>query len=150
MLSQSTYRRFFGKFSQKRNTEVFPVLQNWFLDQIAVDNLTVDFDSTVITRYGEQEGSAKGNNPNKQGRNSQHPLRLLWVRPEWPMHGSGNTGDSSSCKLFMKETFDQALRGKKVVLVRSHIEIYIEELLNHVGRTAQLYHGSKDAPMRKK
>ncbi len=58
MPSQSTYSHFFGKFSQKRNTEVFPVLQHWFFDQIGVDNLTVDFDSTVIPRYGEQEGSA--------------------------------------------------------------------------------------------
>jgi hypothetical protein len=49
--NQSTYSRFFGKFSQKRNTEVFPVLQNWFFDQISID-----FDSTGITRYGEQKG----------------------------------------------------------------------------------------------
>lgn len=47
---QSTYSRFFGKFSQEKNTEVFLVLQNWFFDQISVDNITVDFDSTVITR----------------------------------------------------------------------------------------------------
>ncbi|TRX51722.1 hypothetical protein FNH22_23450 [Fulvivirga sp. M361] len=91
MPSQSTYSRFFGKFSQKRNTEVFPVLQNWFFNQIGVDNITVDFDSTVITRYGDQEGSTKGYNPNKRGRNSHHPLmafvgqtRLVanaWLRP---------------------------------------------------------------------
>ena len=34
----------------------------------------VDFDSTVITRYGNQEGSAKGYNPTKKGRKSHHPL----------------------------------------------------------------------------
>ena len=33
MPSQSTYSRFLGKFSQKRNTDIFPVLQNRFLDQ---------------------------------------------------------------------------------------------------------------------
>ncbi|MBU2913503.1 transposase [Reichenbachiella agariperforans] len=105
MPSQITCSRFFGKFSQKRNTEVFPVLQNWFFDQIGVDNITVDFDSTVITRYGDQQGSAKGYNPNKRGRNSHHPLMAFvgqtrmvanaWLRP-------GNTADSSSCKLFMQ------------------------------------------------
>ncbi len=52
MPSQSTYSRFFGKFSQKRNTEVFPDLQHWFFDQISVEPITVDFDGTVITRYG--------------------------------------------------------------------------------------------------
>ena len=109
MPSQSTYSRFFGKFSQKRNTEVFPTMQHWFFNQLGVDNLTIDFDSTVITRYGEQQGSAKGYNPNKKGRNSHHPLMAFvsqtrmvanaWLRP-------GNTADSSSCKEFMEETFN--------------------------------------------
>ena len=34
----------------------------------------LDFDSTVITREGSQEGSAKGYNLNRKGRNSHHPL----------------------------------------------------------------------------
>jgi hypothetical protein len=142
MPSQSTYSRFFGKFSQQRNTEVFPVLQNWFFDQIGVDNITVDFDSTVITRYGEQEGSAKGYNPNKRGRNSHHPLMAFvgqtrmvanaWLRP-------GNTADSSSCKLFMQETFDQALKGKKVGLVRADSGFYNEELLSYLEQEEHNY-----------
>jgi len=74
MPSQSTYSRFFGKFSQKRNTVVFPKLQHWFFDQIGVDNITVDFDSTVISRYGDQHGNAKGYKPNNRGRSSHHPL----------------------------------------------------------------------------
>ena len=142
MPSQSTYSRFFGKFSQKRNTEVFPVLQNWFFDQIGVDNITVDFDSTVITRYGDQQGSAKGYNPNKRGRNSHHPLMAFvgqtrmvanaWLRP-------GNTADSSSCKCFMEETFDQALKGKKVGLVRADSGFYTEELLSYLEEKHHKY-----------
>jgi len=135
MPSQSTYSRFFGKFSQKRNTEVFPSLQHWFFDQINVDNITIDFDSTVITRYGDQEGSAKGYNPNKRGRNSHHPLMAFvsqtrmvanaWLRP-------GNTADSSSCKTFMQETFDQVLKDKKIGLVRADSGFYTEELLSYL------------------
>lgn len=135
MPSQSTYSRFFGKFSQARNTEVFPQLQHWFFDQLDVDNLTVDFDSTVITRYGDQQGSAKGYNPNKKGRNSHHPLMAFvsqtrmvantWLRP-------GNTADSSSCKAFMQETFNEALKGKKVGLVRADSGFYTEELLDYL------------------
>ena len=135
MPSQSTYSRFFGKFSQKRNTEVFPPLQEWFFDQIGVDNITVDFDSTVITRYGDQQGSKKGYNPNKRGRNSHHPLMAFvsqtrmvanaWLRP-------GNTADSSSCKAFMEETFDLALKGKRIGLVRADSGFYTEELLSYL------------------
>lgn len=142
MPSQSTYSRFFGKFSQKKNTEVFPALQNWFFDQLNVDTLTVDFDSTVITRYGQQQGSAKGYNPNKRGRNSHHPLMAFvgqtrmvanaWLRP-------GNTADSSSCKIFMEETFDQALKGKKVGLVRADSGFYTEELLSYLEEKSLNY-----------
>ncbi|GEM_PF-855644 len=74
MPSQSTYSRFFGKFSQQRNHAVFPQLQKWFFDQIDIGAVTIDFDSTVITREGKREGAALGYNPNRRGRNSHHPL----------------------------------------------------------------------------
>jgi hypothetical protein len=135
MPSQSTYSRFFGKFSQARNAEVFPPLQHWFLEQLRVENITIDFDSTVITRYGNQQGSAKGYNPNKKGRNSHHPLMAFvsqtrmvanaWLRP-------GNTADSSSCTNFMRETFSEVLKEKKVGLVRADSGFYTEEILSYL------------------
>lgn len=48
--SQSTYSRFFQKFSWKRNTEVFVPAQHWFVSNIQIKNLTIDFDSSVMTR----------------------------------------------------------------------------------------------------
>lgn len=85
MPSQSTYSRFFGKFSQARNTEVFPRLQHWFFEQLYVEPITVDFDSTVIPRYGSQQGAAQGYNPNATPTIRCWPLsdKPVW----WPMHG---------------------------------------------------------------
>jgi hypothetical protein len=133
--SQSTYSRFFGKFSQARNTAVFPALQRWFFDQINVGPVTVDFDSTVITREGSQEGSAKGYNPNRRGRNSHHPLMAFvsqtrmvanaWLRP-------GNTAACSNCVAFMRETFAEALAGVKVGLVRADSGFYTDEILSEL------------------
>lgn len=132
MPSQSTYSRFFGKFNQARNTEVFPKLQQWFFGQMNLGTITVDFDSTVITREGKQEGAAIGYNPNRRGRNSHHPLlafvsesRMVanaWLRP-------GNTAASSNCEEFMRETFDQALAGQTIGLVRADSGFYTESLL---------------------
>ena len=34
----------------------------------------MNLDSTVLTRYGQQEGAKKGYNPRKHGRPSHHPL----------------------------------------------------------------------------
>ena len=135
MPSQSTYSRFFGRFSQSLNTEIFPQLQHWFFEQLNIGSLTVDFDSTVITRYGDQQGSAKGYNPNKRGRNSHHPLMAFveqtrmvanaWLRP-------GDTAASSSCREFMEETFKEVLKDKKIGLVRADSGFYTEELMSYL------------------
>lgn len=133
MPSQSTYSRFFGKFSQKRNNAVFPQLQQWFFDQMSLGSVTVDFDSTVITREGKQAGAALGYNPNRRGRNSHHPLiafvsesRMVanaWLRP-------GNTAASSNCEAFMDETFENVFSTQEVGLVRADSGFYTESILN--------------------
>jgi hypothetical protein len=119
-------------------------LQRWFFAQINVGAVTVDFDSTVITREGSQEGSAKGYNPNRKGRNSHHPLMAFisqtrmvanaWLRP-------GNTAACSNCVEFMRETFDEAMAGMKVGLVRGDSGFYTDEILSCAGRAQpQLHH----------
>ena len=132
MPSQSTYSRFFGKFSDKRNTELFPELHRWMMAQVHLSEITVDLDSTVITRSGEPQGSAKGYNPMKRGRNSHHPLMAFvsqtrrvanaWVRP-------GNTADSSNCEAFLQETLPHALAGQRIGLLRADSGFYTENIL---------------------
>jgi hypothetical protein len=112
--SSSTYNRFFYKFDIETNSEVFPLLQQWFLKQFDVGKLTVDLDSTVITRYGDQEGSAIGYNPKKRGRKSHHPLMAFidqtkmvanaWLR-------AGNTADTNNYEAFLDENFKYEIGG---------------------------------------
>lgn len=119
--SGTTYGRFFKKFNWAENNRLFPKLNEWFFEQIKFDNYTLDVDSSVITRYGKQEGSRRGYNPHKHGRSSHHPLfafisdlRMVancWLR-------SGNTVSASSCKEFLDETFS-ILRSKKIGLFRA-------------------------------
>ena len=83
--------------------------------------------------------------PISGGRNSHHPLMAFvsqtrmvanaWLRP-------GNTAASSSCKLFMEETFKQALKGKKVGLVREDSGFLYRRIdaLSRRRKT-QLHHG---------
>lgn len=63
MASQSTFSRFFRKFDKNLNDDLFPALNRFWFDQIKLDKMTIDFDSTVLTRNGSQEGVAKGYNP---------------------------------------------------------------------------------------
>ena len=131
--SQSTFSRFFHKFSWKRNTEIFPSLQRWFFEKLHFDNMTLDLDSSVMTRYGEQEGAAVGYNPQKPGRPSHHPLiafmadmRMVvnaWMRP-------GNTVSLSNAQNFLDETFE-ILRNKKVGLVRTDSGFFAEKFMRY-------------------
>ena len=129
--SESTLSRFFHKFSWQRNTEVFVPLQQWFLKQLTIERITLDVDSTVITRYGAQEGSRKGFNTHKPGRPSHHPLlafipelRMVanaWLRP-------GNTASGSALQNFLEETF-AILDDKLVGLVRADSGFYGDKYL---------------------
>lgn len=139
--SQSTYSRFFQKFSWKRNTEVFVPTQQWFVDNLQIKNITIDFDSTVMTRYGEQEASKVGYNASKPGRASHHPLMAFiaetrmvanaWLRP-------GNTSALSNCKAFIDETME-ILKNKTVGLIRADSGFYSNDFLNYLeGKEAPI------------
>ena len=130
--SQSTYSRFFQKFSWEINEKVFAILQQKFLSQIDVGALTIDLDSSVITRYGNQEGAKKGYNPRKMGRNSHHPLMAFidqtkMVANAWMR--AGNTSDLNNYDAFLTETFDIALKDKSIGLVRADNGFYSNNFL---------------------
>ena len=55
---------------------------------------SLDLDSTVLERYGEQQGVKRGYNPRKPGRGSHHPLLAVLGEAYFILHGwlrSGNT-----------------------------------------------------------
>lgn len=71
---QSTFSRFFQKHTIELNDSIFPALMKNLFDKVQIDRMTIDVDSTVITRYGEQECAEVGYNPQKRGRRSHHPI----------------------------------------------------------------------------
>jgi len=129
-----SYQRYFNKFSQAINQRVFGNLNEWFFSNLCFDNYTLDFDSTVMTRCGEQEGSAKGYNPKRPGRNSHHPLlafvsdlRMIanyWLRP-------GNTSALTNFLAFLEDTLSR-LKGKKVGLIRADSGFFSGEIFDYL------------------
>jgi hypothetical protein len=80
MPEHKAFERYFRKFDIPSSHAVFGGLYRWFFNNLKFDSFTPDIDSSVITRYGDQQGSKKGYNKHKQGRKSQHPywnLRLI-------------------------------------------------------------------------
>ena len=128
------YIRYFDKFTQADNQRVFDHLYGWFFGNLQFDNYTLDFDSTVEQRCGEQEGAAKGYNPKRPGRQSHHPLlafvadlRMIanfWLRP-------GNTSASSNFLAFLDDTLNK-LAGKKIGLVRADSGFFSDLILSRL------------------
>ena len=100
MAGHRAISRFFGKFDQSLSQKVFDNFFTWFFKSININYVTLDLDSTVITRYGnKQEGATKGYNPNKKGRASHHPLMALVADTEmvanfWLRPGSTHTANN--------------------------------------------------------
>src|SRR5436305_40813 len=132
--SGTTFGRFFKKFTPSMNHQIFIDLYSWFFEQIEFDNYTLDLDSSVITRYGEQEGSKKGYNHKKPGRGSHHPLfafinDIRMIANCW--NRSGNTASSSNCIHFLEETFT-ILKNKTVGLFRADSGFCSEAILKFI------------------
>ncbi|MFA5166847.1 MAG: IS1380 family transposase [Candidatus Paceibacterota bacterium] len=110
--SEDTFSRFLKRFNQKAVNEFFCPLFVWQLDKIAkacpalAFGCTLDLDSSVVERYGHQEGAVIGYNPRKHRRPSHHPIFATlgelpvvvhaWLRP-------GNTSSARGAVEFIKE-----------------------------------------------
>ena len=119
--SVSTFTRFFKKFNHPEVDRVFNQINVWFFDQMPQRTVTLDLDSTVLTRFGEQEGSLIGYNPKRPGRPSHHPLMafisdLRMVAHSWLR--SGNTSSGNGVKAFLNETI-QILGKHSIGLLRA-------------------------------
>ncbi|GCY10659.1 transposase [Escherichia coli] len=114
--------RLFARFDMLTNERVQAEAYRWFFGKIsALKRVTLDVDSTVITRNGNQEGAARGYNPNRQGRASHHPLlafvaesRMVanfWLRP-------GTAHSANNILQFLESTLHH-LGDKTVGLLRA-------------------------------
>jgi hypothetical protein len=126
--------RLFRRFTQNSNEAVMDSLYGWMFEQIAIDGITLDVDSTVMTRYGQQDGAARGYSPAKRGRASHHPLMAfvsetrmvanLWLRP-------GNTSSANNVQGFLANT-RQRLGNKHISLLRGDSGFSDNTFLSHL------------------
>jgi len=133
--------RLFSKFDQGTNESVMDSLYPWMFGQLSINGLTLDLDSTVMTRYGAQEGAARGYNPGKRGRASHHPLmafvadtRMIancWLRP-------GNSSSANNVQAFLANTLHR-LGGKQVSLLRADSGFSDSAFLDHLESIAMHY-----------
>jgi hypothetical protein len=112
------------------NTDVFRRFYQWFFDNMVFNNFTLDLDSSVITRYGNQQGSAVGYNARKPGRKSHHPLMAFvadiemvanfWLR-------SGDAHSANNFEAFLQQTLVH-LHNKQIGLLRADSGFYAQKI----------------------
>lgn len=118
---QSTLSRFFPKYTEEKADKLYVELMTWWFQKITHEQITLDFDSTVITRYGTQEGVEVGYNRFKPGRGSHHPILAFVPELKMVVNSWMRTGDSSAADSF-KEFLEQTLEilpKERVGLVRA-------------------------------
>lgn len=125
--STATFTRFFRRFKREDVDRVFGSLNRWFWEQMAPRTITVDLDSSMITRFGKQEGAKRGRNMRYPGKPGHHPLfafvadvRLVlhaWLRP-------GDTGNANGTVEFFQEALGFLGNRHRVGLVRADAGFY--------------------------
>jgi len=96
MASENTFCRFFKKFDTELNEDIFITLNRWWFEKLNIKHHTIDIDSMVLTRYGNQEGVEVGYNPRKSGRGSHHPLIAFASEAKMVVQAWMRTRDSVS------------------------------------------------------
>lgn len=94
----------------------------WQLGQIKLEGETLYLDSSIMERYGKQEGAWLGYNPKKHRRPSHHPLiATLGLRP-WAVHAwlrSGNTTSARGAEAFLEEALALLPEGTVIRQLRA-------------------------------
>jgi len=114
--------RLFQRFDQSKAADLQRNCFNWLFEKLNLNRITLDVDSAVISRWGQQiQGVSKGYSPRNHGHNSHHQLiafvadwRLVanfWLR-------TGIAYNTNNAQSFIHETLDN-LGLTKVGLFRA-------------------------------
>ncbi|RPJ56799.1 MAG: IS1380 family transposase [Dehalococcoidia bacterium] len=98
--------------------------------EIPEDWLT--FDSSVLPRFGEQEGAKKGYNPAKHGRPSHHPLLAFLNRSKYVIHlwnRSGNVASWNNIVAFFADSYERIRTHIKVQGVIADSGFYLKQFI---------------------
>ena len=122
--TDGTIRNLFKRFTQAMVVQMYEPLWAWQVGRLPLraGGYSLDLDSTVFERYGEQEGVKRGYNPRKPGRGSHHPLLAVLGEAYFILHGwlrSGNTTAGRGVVEFLKEALAKRESRKWIRVVRA-------------------------------
>jgi hypothetical protein len=133
--TDDTIRNLFKRFSQGAVYRFYSVLWDWQLGRLQPrgEGWSLDLDSAVFERYGQQQGAGKGHNPKKHGRPSHHPLLAVLAEAHFVLHGwlrSGNCSSARGVVEFLKEALARLGPGHGIRVVRADAGFFDDKLLS--------------------
>lgn len=130
--SDSSVIRFFREIDSDQGKEWLYKAEELLYKSIG-NNCILDWDSTVTTRFGDQEGAEIGYNPHKPGRASHHPLLCTIAGTRLCLHLTYRSGDASSSSGWieaMETVLSRLPKGIKPFLNRADVSFASEESLS--------------------
>jgi len=135
--TDDTMRNLFKRFTQGMVVRFYEPLWAWQRARLPqrAGGYSLDLDSTVLERYGEQQGVKRGYNPRKPGRGSHHRLLAVLGEAYFILHGwlrSGNTAAASGVVEFLQEALAKLESLEWIRRVRADSGFFAEELLKYL------------------
>src|ERR1700694_225353 len=133
--TDDTIRNLFRQFGMGEVQRLFEPLAEWQMQRLPrrSEGYTLDLHSTVLERYGNQEGSLQRHNPRKHGRPSHPPLLAVLSEAHFLLHGwlrSGNCGTSHGVEEFLKEALALWGQREQIRLLRADSGFFDDKLLS--------------------
>jgi hypothetical protein len=132
--SEDTVRRFFLSLSPSEAEDLYTSLLQ-FSNALLIEHTSedvLDLDSTILERYGQQQGVAKGYHSSRGAQRSHHPLLAMLVRAKhiplvWLRAGGASTLRGGA--EFVEELLARLPEGFKITAVRGDSGFFSEQYL---------------------
>lgn len=131
--TDDTVRNFFRRFRAAQIAAFFPQLWAWFFARIPARSCLLDLDSTLLQRFGHQEGAVHGYNPTRPKGRTHRPLLAFVTHPVLVLHAwlrSGNAADNRGAVEFLSEALQILPRGWTVAGVRADGAFFDQKILS--------------------
>jgi len=135
--SSTSLTRFWNKFDRQHlNEKLLKMCMEFckiILQQIGIVEDSLRFDSTVLTRYGKQEGAKRGYNPSKRGRPSHQP-QIAFLGSGFTVNmwnRSGNISSGNGVIEFFNQTISY-LKSIKMTRILADSGYYNSSFIDHL------------------
>jgi hypothetical protein len=132
--SADTVRRYFDGLSASNGERIYEDLQGVMSTMLWSHTRedVLDLDSTILERYGKQQGVGKGYHTSRAGQTSHHPLLGMLTKSKHIIHVWLRAGGASTLRggvEFVDELLARLPTGFKITAIRADSGFYCEPYL---------------------